>query len=158
MLDVTDELQFVSGFSYKQFQYKTLEYRRDCVFPNAALCPVATFPLDAANSEQTSIDSSVGAPDGADLAWVIPNIDIIADQIGLYTGAFPFVLQKAPITRSWKKTSADSRKPISTQISAPCRFAPRRVFASFKPRQNSGAFSAMCSLRWRISTRTFCRA
>ncbi|MEQ8749515.1 MAG: TonB-dependent receptor, partial [Amphiplicatus sp.] len=102
-LDVTDELQFVSGFSYKQFQYKTLEYRRDCVFPNATLCPVATFPLDAANSEQTSINSSVGAPDGTDLAWVIPNIDIIADQIGLYTGAFPFVLQKGAYNQVMEK-------------------------------------------------------
>jgi len=102
-LDMTDELQFVSGFSYKQFQYKTLEYRRDCVFPNATLCPVATFPLDAANSEQTSIDSSVGAPDGTDLAWVIPNIDIIADQIGLYTGTFPFVLQNGAYNQVMEK-------------------------------------------------------
>ncbi|MEE2689946.1 MAG: TonB-dependent receptor [Pseudomonadota bacterium] len=91
--DLNEELQFAAGFSYKQFDYETLEYRRDCVFGSAACATTATFFLNANNSLQTSIDPSVGAPNGTDLDWVIPNIGLIADQIGLYTNAFPFALQ-----------------------------------------------------------------
>ncbi len=91
--DASDALSFSAGASYKQFKFKTIEFRRDCVFGTANCLTTPTFALNTTNSLQTSIDDSVGAPTGTDLAFVIPNIDLIADQIGLYTNAFPFILQ-----------------------------------------------------------------
>ncbi len=91
-LDHSDRWQFIAGVSYKRFDFKSIEFRRDCIFPSAP-CPRPTFLLSDSNSSLTSIDPSVGAPEGTDLEWIIPDIDVIADQIGLYTGSFPFVLQ-----------------------------------------------------------------
>ncbi len=91
--DAADALQLMAGASYKRFAFKSLEHRRDCVLGSANCSTVSPFLLDSANSLQTSIDESVGAPDGTDLEWVIPNLGLIADDIGLYTDAFPFALQ-----------------------------------------------------------------
>lgn len=85
--DATDAIQFTSGFSYKRFDYKTYEARRDRVLP----VPMQ-FLLTPANSQLTSINSNIGAPAGTDLTWVVPNIDLIAGQLGLYTDSATFPL------------------------------------------------------------------
>ncbi len=92
--DLSDELELEAGFSYKQFKFKSFEERRDTVLP-----AMDQFLLTSNNSVITKIKSSVGAPAGTDLEWVIPDIGVIADSIGLYTGNFPLRLQNGSIAK-----------------------------------------------------------
>lgn len=92
--DLSDTIEIEAGGSYKQFKYKSYEERRDTVLPLAD-----QFLMTPGNSELTSINSSVGAPAGTDLEWVIPSVDIIADAIGVYTGNFPLNRQNGSVAR-----------------------------------------------------------
>lgn len=85
----TDNISVQSGGSFKQFKFSATEARRDTILATAA-----QFPLTSANSTLASLTSSLNLPTGVDRTFVTPNIDVIANAIGLYTNNFPLVTQR----------------------------------------------------------------
>lgn len=92
---LSDTISLQAGASYKRFGFESTESRRDRVLN--ATAPVQPFVLTDAESDLASMSS--GAPGGSrnDRVWVVPDIDAIADRIGLYTGTFPLVRQDGAV-------------------------------------------------------------
>lgn len=93
--DASDTLSFQAGASYKQFKFNSTESRRDKVLSGTTV--VQPFALSDATSGMAALGSGFGAPDGLDRLFVSPDIDVIAAQIGLFTGNFPLVLTNGSV-------------------------------------------------------------
>ena len=90
-----DAISFQFGASWKQFGFESTESRRDTVLTSTTV--VRPFLLTAANSVNASLSDSINLPSGVDRTFVTPAIDLIAAQVGLYTGNFPLVLTNGSV-------------------------------------------------------------
>jgi TonB-dependent receptor len=93
--EVSDTITLQAGGSYKQFAFSSTESRRDRVL--TATTVVQPFQLTAAESELARLTSGSPGPSGIDRVFVVPNIDAIADRVGLFTGNFPLVVQNGAV-------------------------------------------------------------
>ncbi|WP_285711492.1 TonB-dependent receptor [Erythrobacter oryzae] len=91
----SDTISVQAGASYKQFGFSSTESRRDRVL--TATTVVQPFLLTANNSSLANLTSGAPGASGNDRTWVVPDIDAIAAQVGLYTGNFPLVLQNGAV-------------------------------------------------------------
>ncbi len=91
----SDTITVQAGGSYKQFAFSSTESRRDRVL--TATTVVQPFLLSAANSNLANLGSGAPGAGSNDRAWVVPNIDAIATQVGLFTGNFPLVVQNGAV-------------------------------------------------------------
>jgi iron complex outermembrane recepter protein len=98
--DLNDSLTLVGGASLKEFEFRTTEYRREstfgsviCALPGIS-CPVGATGMAITPDMITTVGgfgSGLGAPNGIDTVWIAPNVQAIADQLGIYN--IPGVLQ-----------------------------------------------------------------
>lgn len=91
----SDTITLQAGGSYKQFAFSSTESRRDTVL--TATTVVQPFALTANTSNLASLRSGAPGPSGNDREFVVPNIDAIAAQVGLFTGNFPLVVQNGSV-------------------------------------------------------------
>ena len=87
--EASSELSFQTGGSYKKFTFSSEEARRDTVLSSTTV--VQPFALTSSNSQLISFGRGLGLPSSVDRSWVVPDIDVIAADTGLYTGNFPAV-------------------------------------------------------------------
>mgnify|MGYP002654423534 CR=1 FL=1 len=94
-LEMSDTISLQAGGSWKRFSFESTESRRDRVLtPTGAVRP---FQLTAGESNLALMTSSAPGADRNDRQWVVPNIDAIAQRVGLFTGAFPLVQQDGAV-------------------------------------------------------------
>lgn len=91
----SDTISVQAGGSYKQFAFSSIESRRDRVL--TATTVVQPFLLSAANSSLANLGSGAPGASANDRVWVVPNIDAIATQVGLFTGNFPLTVQAGAV-------------------------------------------------------------
>jgi iron complex outermembrane recepter protein len=93
--ELTDTISVQAGGSWKQFSFESTESRRDRVLTSTTV--VRPFQLTPAESSFAQMTAGAPGAAGNDRIWVVPDIDAIADRIGLYTGNFPLVLQSGAV-------------------------------------------------------------
>jgi iron complex outermembrane recepter protein len=91
----SDTISVQAGGSYKQFSFSSTESRRDRVL--TATTVVQPFLLTSANSNLANLGSGAPGASGNDREWVVPDIDAIAEQVGLFTGNFPLTVQNGAV-------------------------------------------------------------
>ena len=91
----SDTITLQAGGSYKQFSFSSTESRRDRVL--TATTVVQPFQLTAATSDIANLGSGSPGASGNDRTWVVPDIDAIAAQVGLFTGNFPLTVQNGAV-------------------------------------------------------------
>lgn len=93
--EASDTISLQAGGSYKQFAFSSTESRRDRVL--TATTVVQPFQLSEATSSLASLTSGAPGPSGNDRVFVVPNIDVIAAQVGLFSGNFPLTVQNGAV-------------------------------------------------------------
>lgn len=91
----TDTLSFQAGASYKQFGFDSTESRRDRVL--TATTVVQPFFLTDATSTIAELSSGAPGPDGNARRFVTPDLETLAEQVGLFSGNFPLTIQNGAV-------------------------------------------------------------
>ncbi len=93
--EVNDTISLQAGGSWKRFSFESTESRRDRVL--TATGAVRPFQLTATESSFALMTSKAPGADRNDRLWVVPDIDAVANRVGLFTGNFPLVRQDGAV-------------------------------------------------------------
>jgi TonB-dependent receptor len=96
--DVTDIVTLKAGPQYKKFEFETTALQRSNGTTSTQEAVVTGLPVTAVGpySELARISGSLNVPNGTPRAWLIPNIDAAAAQLGIYDRSrFPLGIEPA---------------------------------------------------------------
>jgi TonB-dependent receptor len=79
--DATDNVTLKTGFAWKKYDFKTEEWRR--VNENAVALPSGTTVAQISKLF-SGLGRNMSVPDGTPTSWIVPDLDKIADLLGIY--------------------------------------------------------------------------